>query len=128
MQLRSAVETTNFDELLSVKSAMEALVKDFPHLNTWNLESIKLVDEERIVADHILLKFPPNFYILQLTGIADKAILLSIDPSNITITTCEDMCAINTKSVRLLEEMYGIKSPVSKCASHLACGTTDLIQ
>ena len=32
MKLKSAAEKTNFDDLLSVKSAMEALLKDFPHL------------------------------------------------------------------------------------------------
>ena len=54
-------ETTNFDGLLSLKSAMEALVKDFPHLNTFNSESIKLVDEQGIAVDQILLKFPQIF-------------------------------------------------------------------
>lgn len=76
-------ETTNFDELLSLKSAMEALVKYFPHLNTFNSESIKLVDEQGIV------------YILHLNRIADNTILLSINPSNIPISTCGNGWAVN---------------------------------
>ena len=31
MKLKSAANNKKFDELLSVKSAMEVLVKDFPH-------------------------------------------------------------------------------------------------
>ena len=54
---------TNFDELLSVKSAMEGLVNNFPHVNTCNLESIKLVDEEVMAADQILQKLLSIFYI-----------------------------------------------------------------
>ena len=105
MKLKSAAETTNFDKLLSVKSAMEALLKDFPHLNTCDLESIRLINEEGIDADQISPKFPPIFYILQLTGIVDNTILLSINPSNIPTTTCGDGCAVNAKGARLLEEM-----------------------
>ena len=88
-------ETTNFDELLSLKSAMEALVKYFPHLNTFNSESIKLVDEQGIAVDQILLKFPRIFYILHLNRIADNTILLSINPSNIPISTCGNGWAVN---------------------------------
>ena len=45
MKLKSAANNKKFDELLSAKSAMEVLVKDFPHWNTCDLESIKLADE-----------------------------------------------------------------------------------
>ena len=88
-------ETTNFDELLSLKSAMEALVKDFPHLNTFNSESIKLADEQGIAVNQILLKFPRIFYILHLNRIVDNAILLSINPSHIPISTCGNGWAVN---------------------------------
>ena len=123
LKLKAAAEATHFDELLSIKSEMEVLVKDHPDLSTCNLESVTLVEEEQTASDDVLPKFPPIFSSANLTGIVDDTILLSIDPANIATTTCGDGFAVNGKGARLLEEIYGIKSPVSKCASHLASGT-----
>lgn len=124
LQLKIAAETANFDELLSTKAKMEDLVKDFHHLSC-DLESAVLVDNEETETEFILPKpkFSLIFYIAHLTGIVDDSILSSVDPSNISTTTCRDGCAVNTKGTRLLDEVYSIKAHFSKCSSHLASGT-----
>ena len=111
--LKTAAETTNFDKLLSIKVKMEDLVKDFPHLTACDLESVALVDNEEAATEFILPKFPSIFYIVQLTGIVDETILMSVDPSNVPTTICGDGCAVNTKGPRLLDEVYGIKASLS---------------
>ena len=82
------------------------------------MESVVLLDNEETAIEFFLPKFSSIFYIAYLTGI-----LLSVDPSNVPTTTCGDGYAINTKGNRLLDEVYGIKAPFSKCLSHLASGT-----
>lgn len=96
---------------------MDDLVKDVPHLTTCDLESLVLVDNEETATEFILSKFPSIFYIAHLTGLVNDTILLSVYNSNVPITTCRDGCAVNTNGARLLDEVYGIKAPFSKCSS-----------
>ena len=41
----------------------------------------------------------------------------------IPTSMCGDGCGVNMKGSRPLKEMYGIKSPFTRCSSHASLGT-----
>ena len=62
---------------------------------------------------------------IKLKGISKntKEIHLEKDPNMIPTSVCGDGCGVNMKGSILLEEMYGIKSPFTRCLSHASFGT-----
>ena len=124
--LKDAAEKADIITMMDTKSKMEELVKLHPELDNINLKTIQLVegeDNNPNAENPILPMFPKIFKIVLLKGIENGTIILQIDSLNIPTTTCGGGCVVNLKGVRLLEQKYGIKSPSSKCGSHLSGGT-----
>ena len=123
LALKEAAENAELEKLLAVKTDMERLLEMYPQLKLLDVNTIQCDIESLQDEDTILPVFPPIFKIAKLVGIENNTISLSIDPANVPTTTCGDGCTLNLKGCRLLEEKYGINSPVSKCGSHLSYGT-----
>ena len=109
LKLKEAAERADLDAIMTAKSEMETIIDKYSELKTLDANSVELVGGESQADIAILPAYPAMFKIASLRGIENNTILLQIEPSNIPTTTCRDT--------------YGIKSPISKCSSHLAPGT-----
>ena len=109
-------------DLVEAKDEMETILLENPHLKDANLDRITLL-ENRQIDSFSLPSFPAIFNICTLIRIENDTIVLSVIPEFIPTTNCGDSCGVNLKGVRLLEEQYDIKFPLSKCSSHIASGT-----
>ena len=113
----------DLDRMMIAKSEMETITDKYPELITLDVNSVALVGGEIQAGIAILPAYPAMLKIASLRGIENNTILLQTEPSNIPTTTCGDGYAANVKGACLLNGIYGIKSPISKCSSHLASGT-----
>ena len=113
----------DFDRMMIAKSEMETITDKYPKLITLDVNSVELVGGEIQAGIAILPTYPAMLKIASLRVIENNTILLQTEPSNIPTTTCGDGYAANVKGACLLNGTYGIKSPISKCSSHLASGT-----
>ena len=109
---------------MKTKKKMEGMVAEKPHLKDINLQCMVQVEkEDNNPSDPILPAIPSFFKIAHLKGIKDEKIHLEIDSTYVPTAVCGDGCSVNLKGSRLLESIYGIKSPFSRCASHSSYGT-----
>ena len=123
LKLKEAAARADLDAIITAKCEMETITDKYPELKTLDVNSVELVGGESQADIAILPAYPAMFKSASLRGIENNTIFLQTEPSNIPTTTCEDRCAVNVKVARLLNDTYGIKSPISKCSSHLASGT-----
>ena len=75
--------------------------------------------------EYIIPNVPPYFNIanLKATGEAKKIIHLEVPTQNIPTSIAKDGCAVNLQGSVLLDEIYGIKSPLNIFAFHASAGT-----
>ena len=123
LKLKEAAKRADLDAIMTAKSEMETIIDKYSELKTLDANSVELVGGESQADIAILPAYPAMLKIASLRGIGNNTILLQIEPSNIPTTTCGDGCAVNVKTAHLLNDTYGIKSPISKCSSHLAPAT-----
>ena len=107
---------------------MNVMLAEHPHLKDLNEDQINISadnndDDDNDRAGIIPEKKPSYFRISKLKGIEDGCIYLEIAPEYVPTVICGDGCSVNLKGSRLLEEIYGLKSPFSRCASHASAGT-----
>ena len=108
---------------MKTKKKMGEMVAEKPHLKDINLQCMVQVEkEDNNPSDPILLAIPSFFKIAHLKGIKDDKIHLKIDSTYVPTAVCGDGCSVNLKGSRLLESIYGIKSPFCRCASHSSYG------
>ena len=124
---QGSLEKLDFKEVDSLGKEVAALVEKY-NLRDFNLDAViipkqQLADE--FVDDDILPELLFYFKISKLKGISKdtKEIHLEIDTNMIPTSVCGDGCGVNMKRSRLLEEMYGINSPLTRCSSHASFGT-----
>ena len=65
----------------------------------------------------------PYFKIASLKSINSGTINLEIKSSLGPSCICGDGYGVNLKASRLLQELFGIKSPFTRCSSHMSYGT-----
>ena len=113
---------------MPIQKDLERLLEKHQHLKTGGSdvnvninENIGLNDEIGYITANVL----PYFNIANLKSIdeVNKIIHLGVPAQNITTAVTGDGFAVNYKVSRLLDEIYGIKSPLSICASHASAGT-----
>ena len=113
---------------MPIQKDLGRLLEKHQHLKTGSSdvnvninENIRLNNE----IGYITAKVLPYFNIANLKSIAEvnKIIHLGVLAQNITTAVTGDGFAVNYKVSRLSDESYGIKSPLSICASHASAGT-----
>ena len=65
----------------------------------------------------------PYFKIASFKSINSGTINLEIKSSSVPSCVCGDRCRVNLKASQLLQELFGIKSPFTRCSSHMSYGT-----
>ena len=124
---QASLEKLDFKEVNSLGKEVVALVEKY-NLKDVNLDAVVIPEQQLVdefVNDDIPSELPRYFKISKLKGISKgtKEIHLEIDPNMIPTSVCGDGCGVNMKGSRLFEEMYGIKSPFTRCSSHASFGT-----
>ena len=84
---------------------------------------VQVEKEDNNPSDPILPAIPSFFKTAHLKVIKNDKTHLEIDSTYVPTAVCGDGCSVNLKRSRLLESIYGIKSPFSRCASHSSYGT-----
>ena len=108
-----------------VQQHMKEMVDHHSYLKDINVEDIKLPKEQNTTTNtvDIMPKTPPYFRIASLKSINSGTINLEIKSSLVPSCVCGDGHRVNLKASRLLQELFGIKSPFTRCSSHMSYGT-----
>ena len=104
---------------------MKEILDHHSHLKYINLEDIALLKEQDTTANTAdrMLKTLPYFKIASLKSINSGTINLEIKSSLGPSCICGDGYRVNLKASRLLQELFGIKSPFTRCSSRMSHGT-----
>ena len=95
------------------------------HLKVTNLEDIALTMEHNTTTKMVdkLPKSPLYLRIASLKSIKSETVNLEIKSSLVLSCACGNGCRVNLKSSQLLQELSGIKSPITRCSYHDSYGT-----
>ena len=104
-----------------VQQQMKEMLGHHSYLKDINLEDIALSKEQDTTTNtvDIMPKTPPYFRIASLKSINSGTINLQIKSSLVPSCVCGDGCRVNLKASRLLQELFGIKSPFTRCSSRI---------
>ena len=105
---------------------IEQQIKDHhSHLKVTNLEDIALTMEHNTTTNIVgkLPKTPPYLRIASLKFIKFETVNLEIKSSLVPSCACGNGCRVNLKSSQLLQELFGIKSSITRSSYHVSYGT-----
>ena len=125
---QKAAAEVNSAKLSSIQKDLEKLLEKHLHLKTGGSDVNVNINENVGLSnevEYIIPKVPPYFNIAKLKSVDEKKKIthLEVLSQNMPAAVTRDGCAVNLKGPRLLDEIYGIKSHPSICASHASAGT-----
>ena len=108
-----------------VQQQMKEMLDHHSHLKDINLDDIALPKEQDKTTNtvDIMPKTPPYFRIASLKSVNSGTINFAIKSSLVPSCVRGDGSRVNLKVSRLLQELFGIKSPFTRCSSHMSYGT-----
>ena len=108
-----------------VQQQMKEILDHHSHLKDINLEDTALPKEQDTTNNtiDIIPKTLPYFKIASLKSTNSGTINLEIKLPLVPSCVCGDGCRVNLKLSRLLQELFGIKSPFTRSSPHMSYGT-----